>query len=83
MITAPKRSGPSTSAAKTRKLRDRYGRTAFGQRLLLSRRLIEAGVRFVTVSDNAWDNHQDCFNALKNQPHAPGRSGPARTADRP
>jgi hypothetical protein len=26
----------------------------------------QSGVRFVTVSDPAWDNHQDCFNALKN-----------------
>lgn len=49
------------------KLRDRYGRTAFGQRLLLSRRLIEAGVRFVTVSDDGWDTHSDNFNGLKNK----------------
>src|SRR5258708_19858972 len=34
--------------------------------MLRSRRLIQAGVRFVTVSDPSWDNHQDCFNALKN-----------------
>ncbi len=33
-------------------LRDRYGRNPFGQNLLLSRRLVEAGVRLVTV--NAW-----------------------------
>lgn len=49
------------------RLRDRYGRHAFGQRLLLSRRLIEAGVRFVTVSDDGWDTHADNFKSLKNK----------------
>ena len=49
------------------RLRDRYGRNRFGQSLLLARRLIESGVRFVTVSDPNWDTHQDNFNALKNK----------------
>ena len=48
------------------RLRDRHGRHPFGQRLLLSRRLIEAGVRFITVSDNGWDTHADNFKSLKN-----------------
>lgn len=50
------------------KLRDRYGRTTYGQGLILARRLVEAGVKFVTVyfSDNiggqntdsgGWDTH--------------------------
>src|SRR5262249_47015052 len=42
-----------------------YGRTRFGQSCLLARRLIEAGVRFVTVSDGGWDNHTTIFEALK------------------
>lgn len=49
------------------RLRDRYGRTRFGQSLLLARRLIESGVRFVTVSDDGWDTHADNFKALKNR----------------
>jgi hypothetical protein len=65
MITAPETKRAFDIGSEDPRLRDRYGRTPFGQRLLLSRRLIEAGVRFVTVSDPAWDNHQDCFNALK------------------
>ncbi len=48
-------------------LRDRYGRTELGQRMFLSRRLIEAGVRFVTVSDNGRDTHADNFKQLKNR----------------
>ena len=66
MITAPETKRAFDIASEDPKLRDRYGRTPLGQRMLLARRLIEAGVRFVTVSDPSWDNHQDCFNALKN-----------------
>jgi hypothetical protein len=39
-------------------LRDRYGRTAFGQNCLAARRLVEAGVRFVEVEHGSWDTHQ-------------------------
>ncbi len=38
-------------AAEDPRLRDRYGRTKLGQSMLLARRLVEAGVRFVTVYD--------------------------------
>jgi hypothetical protein len=46
------------------KVRDRYGRNSFGQRLLLARRLVEAGVPFVTINDGGWDHHSDLFGAL-------------------
>ena len=39
------------------KLRDRYGRHTFGQSALLARRLVEAGVTFVTVNCVPWDHH--------------------------
>jgi hypothetical protein len=52
------------------RVRDRYGRHTYGQSVLLARRLIEAGVRFVTVYYSAgiggWDTHKDNFNTLKN-----------------
>jgi len=38
-------------------VRDRYGRTTHGQSMLLARRLVEAGVTFVTVSLSGWDDH--------------------------
>lgn len=38
-------------------LRDRYGRNILGQRMLLARRLVEAGVPFVTVRMGDWDDH--------------------------
>jgi len=47
-------------------LRNAYGRNNFGQSLLLSRRLVEAGVRFVTCSLGGWDNHSYIFDQLKN-----------------
>jgi hypothetical protein len=49
-------------------LRDRYGQTLFGQGCLAARRLVEAGVRFVTVeSQGNWDTHADNFSALRTQ----------------
>jgi len=48
-------------------LRSRYGRNGLGQGLLLARRLIESGVRFVTVSRGGWDLHGGIFQAMRNQ----------------
>jgi hypothetical protein len=45
-------------------VRDAYGRTGFGQSCLLARRLVEAGVRFVTVSVGGWDTHFNGFRSL-------------------
>jgi uncharacterized protein (DUF1501 family) len=45
--------------------RDLYGTTPFGQGALAARRLIEAGVRFATVSFGGWDTHSQTFNAHK------------------
>jgi hypothetical protein len=48
-------------------LRDRYGRHAAGQRLLLARRLVAAGVRFVTVTYGSWDHHEQVREGLERQ----------------
>ncbi len=61
------------------KVRDRYGRTRWGQSVLLARRLVEAGTRFVQVNwpsgsdtepapgpDGSWDTHRNNFPMLKN-----------------
>ncbi len=58
------------------KVRDRYGRTTFGQGALLARRLIEAGTRFVQLNwpavangnpeVDSWDTHAANFGPLKN-----------------
>jgi uncharacterized protein (DUF1501 family) len=41
------------------KVRDSYGRNSAGQRMLLARRLVEAGVRFVTLTYGSWDHHDN------------------------
>ncbi len=46
-------------------MRERYGPSGFGQGALTARRLIEAGVRFVTLTLAGWDTHGQNFNALK------------------
>jgi uncharacterized protein (DUF1501 family) len=45
-------------------LRTEYGQTPFGQGALAARRLVEAGVRFVTISLGGWDTHNQNFQAL-------------------
>jgi len=65
--------------AEEPRVRDRYGRTRWGQSCLLARRLIEAGTRFVQVNwpagsdtepapgpDGSWDTHRNNFPMLKN-----------------
>ncbi|WP_422930800.1 DUF1501 domain-containing protein [Singulisphaera sp. PoT] len=52
-------------------VRDRFGRTPLGQSCLLARRLVEAGVSFVTINDRGmgalgWDTHQQNFGTIKN-----------------
>ncbi|MGE0756400.1 MAG: DUF1501 domain-containing protein [Pirellulaceae bacterium] len=42
-----------------------FGKHAFGQSCLLASRLIESGVRFVTVNFSGWDTHQNNFTTLK------------------
>lgn len=49
------------------KLRDRYGRNAAGQRILMARRLVESGVRFVSLTYGGWDHHSNIKNAFEKQ----------------
>lgn len=49
------------------KLRDGYGRNAAGQRMLMARRLVESGVRFVTLTYGGWDLHGGIVGGTKNQ----------------
>src|SRR5450759_4050279 len=46
-------------------VRDRYGRNQFGQSCLLARRLVEAGVPFITINDGGWDTHKENFDAMR------------------
>jgi len=46
-------------------VRERYGKDPFGQSALSARRLVEAGVRFVTIGTGGWDTHGQNFTKLK------------------
>jgi hypothetical protein len=64
MVLSPRLKAFDVSQEKA-EVRDRYGRTPFGQGCLLARRLVEAGVTFVEVELNGWDTHQDNFERVK------------------
>jgi uncharacterized protein (DUF1501 family) len=66
MITSPETKQAFALGQEDAKLREAYGKHRFGQSCLLARRLIESGVRFVTVTDGGWDTHQNNFKSLKN-----------------
>jgi hypothetical protein len=70
LLLSPKAKTAFDLAREPQKLRDRYGRDVFGQSALLARRLVEAGVTFVTIHTEAkpnghWDTHENNFNMLK------------------
>ena len=57
LVSAPEARAAFDIAAEPDAVRDAYGRNEAGQRMLLARRLVESGVRFVTLSYGAWDMH--------------------------
>ena len=46
-------------------LRDRYGRTTFGQGCLAARRLVERGVPYITINYKGWDTHKQHFQTMR------------------
>ncbi len=80
LLTSPEIGAAFDIRRETDKLRDEYGRNLFGQSLLLGRRMIEAGARFVTVAwdlpvrgDNcgSWDMHA-CLERVMHDHLLPG-----------
>ncbi len=64
MVLSSEARGAFDIRQETDRLRDRYGRNTFGQSALLARRLVERGVRFVTVNYGGWDHHAKIFESL-------------------
>jgi hypothetical protein len=48
-------------------LRDRYGKSKFGQSCLVARRLVERGIPYVTINYAGWDTHKNNFQAMNRQ----------------
>jgi len=54
-------------SAETAQVRDEYGRNTAGQRMLMARRLVEAGTRLVTLTYGGWDMHGNIQQSITNQ----------------
>ncbi len=67
LMTSPTAKKAFDITAESQRLRDEYGRTSLGQSCLMARRLIEAGVRCVTIDHTNWDTHNNNFAILKKQ----------------
>lgn len=65
MITSDKAREAFDISQESPKFSERFGESGFGASCLLALRLVEAGVRFVTVSNGGWDTHRDNWNVLK------------------
>jgi hypothetical protein len=64
LVTSPQAQAAFDIGREPARVRDHYERTSFGQRALLARRLVEAGVPFITLYEGGWDHHTDIFNGL-------------------
>ena len=67
MISSPQARAAFDLNKESEKTKDKYGRNEAGMRMLLSRRLVEAGVRLVTLTFGSWDHHQNIENSFKTQ----------------
>ncbi len=67
LISSDKARAAFDIKAEPDKLRDEYGRNEAGQRMLLARRLVESGVRFVSLTYGGWDHHDNIKNAMAGQ----------------
>lgn len=69
IVTGPQAQKAFDLSREDEKTRDRYGRHTWGQRMLLARRLVEAGVSFVTVTmstpQGGWDLHENLEPRLR------------------
>ncbi len=64
MVLSPAAQTAFDISREDAKLRDAYGRNEFGQSCLMARRLVQAGVRFVSVNYGGWDHHKKIFEGL-------------------
>jgi hypothetical protein len=67
MISSPKAREAFDIEKEDPKLRDEYGRNTAGARMLLARRLVEAGTRYVTLTYGGWDMHSNIAGGIKSQ----------------
>jgi hypothetical protein len=66
LVSSAEARGAFDMKAEPDAIKDEYGRNQAGQRMLLARRLVEAGVRFVTLSYGGWDMHNQIRDGITN-----------------
>lgn len=66
LISSPKAKGAFDLAQEKEVVRSAYGYNQAGQRLLMARRLVESGVRFVSVTYGGWDMHNNIASGITN-----------------
>lgn len=67
MISSPAAREAFDLAQESAQTKEKYGQNEAGLRFLVARRLVEAGVRFITVSYGGWDHHAGIENAMRRQ----------------
>ncbi len=67
LISSPAAREAFNIEAEPAALRDQYGRNTAGQRMLMARRLVEAGCRFVTLTYGGWDMHDNINGSMRGQ----------------
>ena len=67
LISSQKAREAFNIGAEPAKIRDEYGRNPAGQRMLMARRLVAAGVRFVTLEYGGWDMHSQIVAGMNGQ----------------
>jgi len=67
LVTSPQAKAAFDVKKEDPKLREAYSRTPFGQQCLMARRLVEAGVPWVSIHWGGWDHHFNIFNDMKRQ----------------
>ena len=67
MISSKKAREAFNISAEPKKIRDEYGRNSAGARMLLARRLTDAGARFVTLTYGGWDMHTNIAGGIRRQ----------------
>ena len=67
LISSPQAREAFNIDAEPANIRDQYGRNTAGQRLLMARRLVAAGVRFVTLTYGGWDMHNSITQGMRGQ----------------
>ncbi|MCI0745363.1 MAG: DUF1501 domain-containing protein [Verrucomicrobia subdivision 3 bacterium] len=67
MVSSEKARAAFSMSEEPDKVKEEYGQNSAGQRVLLARRLVEAGVRFVSLNYGGWDHHDNIQNAIRGQ----------------